>query len=670
MPSKITLTFVSIPNADEYITLRVDLTTPEDLKETFKPVRSTNYEVTRDGVGTVTLMNLYSNAFSADYNGVGLFEITGNTVDTPFIEITHPDSGFFTPANVFNTTGGAITTAIVDTPDPILINITDVAFTQSASPCDDVTVGVTTDVLAVFYTLDGGSQIANAVNPFSFDQIRGVDVLLQVENAEGNTSSQTVLIPDKLVSSNVSEDIVNSPNGATVTINVSSVQGLVLEYSLDNVTFQPENTFTGILEGDYTIYVRDDLGCTVSKAFTVEAYGDGTAPYADLPSKSNSIRFAKDVTWGDCSDYKNDENTLSCQQPYTQNPRQVNQLLQTCDIITTQIKSNYETIEAFVVAADGNQGAIPVVKKTENIGLKDKRDALQYQLPNNQSGVYFLSGNTYDFDPPSDINGSYTLNGSLPDWGYIGNFLQIGLAWFEIVDIRYDESKNAEVLVINSNFVDPEISIIVGSIYSLQPFDVYEFEIDMGNYPDQTIQVKIVETDTNVSFPDVTFISEYIEVAERHYNTVYIRYYSDINTDIYYASGIVNVLRIPIEYVEGTFEDETEPEKTDINVYLVNAEIYESDTFHFQLLSKQLIRKVMQALAHKFVSIDGVDYIKNNSPTLTNLVGTNLYRMSAPMIKAENVYTSQDNTGEFNAGEFEAVNLIEPVSGGYVKWRN
>ena len=75
-----------------------------------------------------------------------------------------------------------------------------------------------------------------------------------------------------------------------------------------------------------------------------------------------------------CSDQKNDENRLSCDTPYTQNPRQAFQLFQSCDNITTQIKSNYETIVVTVVEEDGTETLIPVDKKSENLNLKDKRD--------------------------------------------------------------------------------------------------------------------------------------------------------------------------------------------------------------------------------------------------------------------------------------------------------
>lgn len=41
------------------------------------------------------------------------------------------------------------------------------------------------------------------------------------------------------------------------------------EYSLDNITYQDNNTFTGLLNGEYTVYVRDKFGCGIT---TEEVY--------------------------------------------------------------------------------------------------------------------------------------------------------------------------------------------------------------------------------------------------------------------------------------------------------------------------------------------------------------------------------------------------------------
>ena len=160
------------------------------------------------------------------------------------------------------------------------------------------------------------SGSGNTENPFIFDWVRGGLIELSVFNASQDNDVQNIQLPQYLSSDNISTEAVNTPTGATITITVDNTDGLELEYSLNGVDYQDTNSFSGITEGDYTIYVRDQYGCQKTKDITIPNYADGgigvLAPYADLPSKSNSIRFARYVEWGNCSDYKNDENTLSC----------------------------------------------------------------------------------------------------------------------------------------------------------------------------------------------------------------------------------------------------------------------------------------------------------------------------------------------------------------------
>ena len=358
---------------------------------------------------------------------------------------------------------------------------------------------------------------------------------------------------------------------------------------------------------------------------------------------------------------------MSCDAPYTQNPRYVNQLFQGCDSITTQIKSNYDSIVVTIVEEDGTETLIPIDKKSENLNLQDKRDAIKYDLTNGQTGIYFTSGQIYDYDTGIPT-GSYALNGGLPDWGYEGNFVFLDAAWFEIVDIIFDDSKGSEVLVINATYTGSDVSVIVSSVYDLFNYEVYEFNIDMGVYEDKLIQVNITETSTD--YDDAIFLSEIIQVKEEHPNTIEIRYYNDTNTDIFYDTGIEFLIRTPLEYIEGGYNDETTSEGTDNTTYLLNAELYELDTFHFNLMTKQLMRKNNQAVSHKFVFMNGIQYVKNDAMENVLAIGTNLYRSSVRMSKAENVYTSEGVVSGFNLSTLEVPALLEQTNQGYIKIKN
>jgi hypothetical protein len=300
--------------------------------------------------------------------------------------------------------------------------------------------------------------------------------------------------------------------------------------------------------------------------------------------------------------------------------------------------------------------------------VKDMRDAVIYNLGGlgKQTGIYFNSGNTYNYNT-GVVNGSYILKGTLPYWGTIGNYVFVSNGWYEIVNVIYDNSKSAYVLVIDLIYTAAESTVIVSSIFNLEKYDIFEFTINMLDFSNRKIQVNITQTDTNTSFPVQTYLSEIIDIALVQEDTVYIEYWNDENTDIFYATGIKNRIRMPIEYFGGGYGDTTEAERTDSETYLVDAETYENDLIAFKLMPKQMMRKVVQGLAHKFVFLNEVQYVKEESPEVTGLIGSNQYRVSAQMTKADAVYTSKGIGQVFNVGTLEVIQLEEIESQGYLK---
>ena len=354
--------------------------------------------------------------------------------------------------------------------------------------------------------------------------------------------------------------------------------------------------------------------------------------------------------------------------PYTENACEYNQLFQDCDIITTQIKTNYSTIAVTVIDEALVEYIVPVVQKTFYTNLKDRRDARIYNIGGlgQQTGIYFTLGNLYDYSLGT-VTGTYVLNGNLPPYGQIGNFIFVNLGWFRIDNIIYDESVNAYVLVLDSSYTGSDAAVQVSAVYNLEPYNIFEFVIDMSSYQDKKIQVNITQTDDDVSFPQQVYLSEVIEVATVHEGTICIDYYNDNNTDIFYATGIKNRIRMPIESMSGTVIDDTDSERTDINTYLISAEGYESDVVSFNLMPKQMMRKVVQSLSHKFVFLNDVQYVKEESPDVVGLLGTNLYRINASMTKSNAVYTSRGIGQEFAPGTLEVASLLRLSSEGYLK---
>lgn len=680
-----------------------------NLVEEFRAVRtgSGQSKISNQSINE-TLVNLES-SFNADYNNSGNFIafINKNTPTFSYWQllIEHPDENYFTQSN-FNQSGSAFYVEFENTPNiyplsvdsvtffPISLGLqyierveadsgvienTDCVFTEFPIPsnsCSNINVLVTTSEQVESYILGTDPIVNVSTNPFVISEmLRETTRKITVKNSEDNKGSIKFRTPDILVSNNVTSTYVNSPLGATISTLVSNTLYLTLKYSLDGTNFQTSNVFSSILEGDYNIYVKDQFGCSVSIPITIPSFESGGVgqrfPYSDLPSKSNSIRFAKYVDWGNCSNYKNDENTLSWQIPFTENACVYNQLFQNCDTITTQIKSNYKNIVVTVINEELVETDITVTKKSNYIDLKDSRDSRVYDLGGLgvQTGIYFTSGSTYDYFTGA-VTGTYSLNGNLPAWGVIGNYVFYNSGWFQISNIVYDNSKSSYVLILDVAYTGTEQSVIVSSVYSLESYDIYEFDIDMSIFSNQKIQVNISQTDDNSSFPTEVYLSEVLDISETQESTISIEYYNENNTDIFYATGIKNKIRIPIEYFAGGYSDNVESERTDSNTYLINSEAYENDLIAFKLMPKQMMRKVVQSLSHKFVFLNDVQYIKEDSPEIVPLIGSNLYRLNAQMTKSNAVYTSKGKSENFSVGAFEVPSLLEIESEGYLKIKN
>jgi len=536
-----------------------------------------------------------------------------------------------------------------------------VEFEPATNPCLNVKAKIRTTTLADEIILPNPVN-PNIQNPFYVEFARGQTFTVKVRKGTEIIEQQIQMPPRFYFSANI--EINNSPNGATVIVTSGIIQNLEVEYSIDGMTWQESNTFTGLSSGDYVMHIRDQYGCVKTQDFHIGQTGMNS-PFFYI-SKSLPIRFANRIVWGDAGNYKNDENTLSYESD-VKLPHCELQRFQSADIVKTQFLSNYTFRKVEVLKTDGSIIEIPTVQLSNNIGLKDRRDAMRYNLGNGKTGIYFVQGNTYDYDL-GVVTGSYTLNGSLPEWAVAGNYLTIGTAWFIIEDIVFDENKFADVLIISDNYIGADASVNVKSIYNRFDYEIYEFEIDMVNFLNQQFQVSLKNEDP--SFPLIEYLSEKISVKVRHEDTKEIKYKNSTNTDIVYATGIEGILRIPYTVVNGQIEEENDTYKTDTSAKLLKAELYEVDEFVFEPLTKELWRKLSQALSHEIIFIDGVGYTKNGDFDTEGPLGeSNLYVLKAKMVKNGNVYNSSGviDSG-YGASPIEVPGFIESGLNGFVRY--
>jgi hypothetical protein len=627
------------------------------------------------GIYNTYLGRTLADAFIADFNQTGKYQITAVDFSGIFsglgrgsctVTALYPNAVFaIDPLNPLPSEIRIEITNVISAP---IIQFNTPSFsTASTTPCELIKVTVVTNPIS--FKVVSPYVNNSPSNPLVFDINRGQTVQLVVENSDGAQSQLPIKLPDYLFPANFTAQIITTPTGSTVTIIGVKYEGLTLGYSLNGSTWQSSNIFAGLTAGLYNFYVRDQYGCQFLKPFEVKEFSNNDInipiPFFAI-SKSNPIRFAQRVDFA--LNLKTDENTLSYEAETNVVYCEVQNYLNT-DQVPTQFRSNFAVNEVNVIKRDGTKTAIFPVKKSYNMDIKDKRDARMINVGADptKTGIYFIAGNTYNYDTNA-ITGSYALNGGLPEWGVIGNYFQLAGIWYAIEQITYDSVKQASVLVITLNYVANPNPIVVSTIYDRHNYEIFEFVTDFSNFANQEIQIETIASDVN--YATVTYLSEKISTAEELERFLRIDYWNTQNTDIFYATGFKGLIRLAYDTIKGRLEDENSLHKTDSNVLLLDETMYETDDFVLEPQTKEVMRKITRILSHEMVFINDVGYLKNGTFTVENLGSSNLYSITAPMIKTGSIFnavvSNEDELFDFPPIDVPALIVTE---NGFVKYK-
>lgn len=519
------------------------------------------------------------------------------------------------------------------------------AISAGTSPCNDINVSIETTELAPEVWLNNVQvETTNTNNPYTRDVSRGTPHRFVLLNASASTvtyplaQANPIYVP-KLLAENISINVTPSVSGATVAVSVEDENSiyvpnpdLTLDYSLNGTDWQSSNIFTGQAEGNYTMYVKDQFGCQVTKNYSVAGYGTRD-PFLFI-SHANSIPFHEHEEIDNQTIYPGDHNLLAYQSlndvQYCEEILFTNQ-----DIITIQFKSNYDTPTVTLRKEDGNTWSIPTVQRTSNLGRFLSMDCMMYKYADGLTGLYFETGNTYD--EADIVNGTYTLNGNLPDFAIIGQLIFVdGIGVFEISDVLFDSTINKKVIVFEYSYTGSPVAKIVDSIYDLLPYEIYEFTIDWSTYGNGLYDVLIDNTDTNNG--TVQHLSENILIADEHTGTVAIRYFNDNNRDIFYKFGIEHFIRIPYIDIQANITDNVDVNITDLSAYLVESSLDDGNIFIFDHLTRQTMLRTSIALSCENLFLNNVGYLKQQSLEIEQIEKTNLYQITATLVKTNENY--------------------------------
>lgn len=457
-------------------------------------------------------------------------------------------------------------------------------------------------------------------------------------------------------------------SGSTVSASVDYLNQLTerpnpllqIQYSLDGYNWFDDGTFSGQVPGDYTLFIKDGMGCTIQKDFKIKGTVGQRTPFFFI-SEANSISFSQSQVWNNEQNgiYKNPNNVLATSD-LQENLYKERLIFRKEDEVRIQFKSNYEYHDISVEDCEGNDtGLNPTSpeKMSNNMNLYESLDCKLVGLSNTRAGIYFDSGNYYDIN--GTVEGTYELFGNLPDSAVIDNKIRIpGRGVFVIQDVIYNEELNKKLIVFNMNNsigVNFPVDEIMQCHYNLLNFEVYEFNIDFSvpiikSGLEKLIRVNIRATDD--LFDEIFFCSEYSLIVDSDdFNGnkyLGINYYGSNNRSIFYLYGIEHFIRAEIIDISSYIDDDNDILKGDLHTYLTESTVHKGIKILFSEVTYRMMMKLSLALSSEFLFVNGLGYVKDKSLKIEQIEHTNLYTMECQLISTNSNYNPMANqrTGE------------------------
>ncbi|MCG3166749.1 MAG: hypothetical protein POELPBGB_02531 [Bacteroidia bacterium] len=190
-----------------------------------------------------------------NYNSTGAF--TGLAAGTYYF-IVRDDAGC----------GWVYSATIIDSNGPQITSLSHTDVSCNGGNDGTISINTVTGGTGVLeYSIDG-------INWQTDDVFTGLSAdvyAVSVKDANGCIGTQTVVVTEPnalVVSTNLSDADCYGENSGSATILASGGAG-TLAYSINGVTFQSSNSFTGLAAGMYTVVIRDAAGCTTDVYFAI-----------------------------------------------------------------------------------------------------------------------------------------------------------------------------------------------------------------------------------------------------------------------------------------------------------------------------------------------------------------------------------------------------------------
>lgn len=203
----------------------------------------------------------------------------------------------------------------VDQPEPIAMTAPTLTMISCNGGNDGIiTAGEVTGGNGQYvYSLDNTTYSADPV----FDNLSAGAYTLYVKDRKGCILEKVISLsqPAELFMTEATSTAVSCFGGSDGTVTSGTVSGGTTPYlySVDNITFVSNTTFSGLPAGTHTIFVKDDNGCSLQKTVTVSQPqemsatvsktdvscfdgNDGTISISNATGGSNSFEYSIDNT--------------------------------------------------------------------------------------------------------------------------------------------------------------------------------------------------------------------------------------------------------------------------------------------------------------------------------------------------------------------------------------
>ena len=707
MASTITLTFgastdVSI-NTSINVKINIGGSQISQKIETFRASRTVN--------NTVAIPNPYSDSFVAfnyasawnfDYNNNGGVNIVPATVSGNVVTITILNSNWQFDSVIGTAIDNASTTVVISNDAPVIAESVSInGYSKSVgNECTKCLVEIVCTGGVSPYNIYGGSTgyMPNQTSPISVLIDRSVSNYISVTDSTNEDIGHVTTFANRKVEvSDISTSVLNLSTGSTVNVTVAFISSSVspYTYSIDGTNYQTANVFTGQAPGTYTIYVKDNFDCVASKQIVIDGTTTVTQTVFDI-SAINALRFAKYDTGK-----KNQKNTLSNNELRLTSHTYFQQYLEN-DIITTQFKTNAQYINCFYLDKDNAVTQLTQIKKTNNIGLKQKSTSTYFNLLNGKSGIYFGVVNLLDYDTDAFVE-TVNYGSALPQWANTqGSLVTIdGIGQVPIDNWVYSEDYNSFVLEFNIAYTgSPITNKIISAEYNLQPYEIYEFDTLVTKDCNVVIEVGVPYSDVKTTYNNrvlsegftvesldciddtinynnnnkdnirFTYISECIKMVEDSKFLFDIAYWDDENKgNMNYQTGIKHKLRLN-GYQDYIGEQETEGYNGDKEFYVTDNVIYDVQKFTFNQLSTQMAAKLRLVVAHGYLLINGLYYKLSESPEVSGDGNYNLKTFSVSLKQGGERFLTdeQENITNTSQGQEIGIALASAQGKGILSW--